>query len=215
MSAVPEPALTELRAKAAGRHVARLFVLSAPSGAGKDTVLKALRRRGLPIHVVVTCTTRPRRAEEVDGVDYQFVSQEAFERLREQSELLEHAEYSGHSYGTPKQPAREALARGEDTILKIEVQGAADVKRQFPGTVMIFLAPPDLSELERRLRKRGEIDPVDLRRRLDTAVRELAAIPQYDYLVINHANRMEEAAAQVEHIILAERCRVGVPPVRL
>jgi guanylate kinase len=213
--AVPAAALTELRAKATGEHVPRLFVLSAPSGTGKDTVLRGLRQRDPSLHVLVTCTTRPRRPEEVDGVDYQFVSPQTFETMLEQDELLEHAEYSGYQYGAPKQPVREALARGQDVILKIEVQGAAKVKRQIPETVMIFLAPPSMDELERRISARGVLDPVDLRRRLAAAQRELTAIPQYDYLVVNHAHRVDEAVDQLEHIILAERCRVNVSPVRL
>ncbi|HEX2187055.1 MAG TPA: guanylate kinase, partial [Chloroflexota bacterium] len=139
-------------------------MLSAPSGTGKDTVLRGLRQRDPSLHVLVTCTTRPRRPEEVDGVDYQFVSPQTFETMLAQDELLEHAEYSGYRYGAPKQPVREALARGQDVILKIEVQGAAKVKRQVPETVMIFLAPPSMDELERRIRARGVLDPVDLRR---------------------------------------------------
>ncbi len=213
--AIPEKALQELRAKATGQPVPRLIILSAPSGAGKDTVLQGLRGRNLALHVAVTCTTRPRRPVEVDGVDYLFVDRAAFDELRRRGELLEDAEYAGHCYGVPKQPLREALARGEDALLKIEVQGAAIVKEQFPQTVMIFLAPPDLAELDRRLRQRGRVDPTDLRRRLEAAERELAAIPQYDYLVVNHFNRVDAAVDQLTHIILAERCRTGVSPVRL
>lgn len=212
---IPEAALRELRAKAAGETVPRLIVLSAPSGSGKDTVLRVLRRRPLSLHVAITCTTRPRRPEEVDGVDYLFLDRAAFDELRRRGELLEDAEYAGHCYGVPKQPIREAIARGEDVLLKIEVQGAAVVKRQFPQTLMLFLAPPDLDELERRLRRRGRVDPADLRRRLAAAERELAAIPQYDYLVVNHVDRVAAAADELTHIILAERCRIGVSPVRL
>jgi guanylate kinase len=215
VSAVLDPALHELQARAAGQREPRIIILSSPSGTGKDTVLRALRRRPLALRVVVTCTTRPRRPEERDGVDYRFVSRQAFERLREQGELLEHAEYAGHQYGTPKEELRAAFARGEDALLKIEVQGAAQVKRLFPQAVMIFLAPPDLEELERRLEARGDSDPDDRRRRLERARHELAAIPEYDYLVINHAGRVEQAADQLAQIILAERCRIGVPPVRL
>ena len=215
MSAVLEPALTVLRARAAGQREPRLIVLSAPSGAGKDTVLRMLRQRDLDLHVVVTCTTRPRREEERDGVDYRFLSRDDFADLQRRGELLEYAEYAEHSYGTPKQDVRDAFARGEDALLKIEVQGAALVKRQFPGTVMVFLAPPDLAELERRLRDRGVSDPADMARRLEAARRELGQIPRYDYLVVNHVKRVADAADQIEDIIRAERCRLGVPPVRL
>jgi guanylate kinase len=215
VSAVIEPALGELRARAAGRRVPRLIILSAPSGAGKDTVLRELRGRDLGLHVVVTCTTRQRRPEEQDGVDYRFLSRDAFDDLRARDELLEHAEYAGHSYGTPKTDVRRAFARGEDALLKIDVQGAAQVKARHPQTVMIFLAPPDLDELERRLRARGVSDPADLARRLERARDELRRIPEYDYLVINHVDRVKTAADDVEYVIRAERCRVGVPPVRL
>ena len=215
MSAVLDPALSELRARAAGERRPRLIVLSAPSGAGKDTVLREVRRRNLGLHVVVTCTTRPRRPEERVGADYQFLSPEAFRDLRARDELLESAEYAGHSYGTPKADVREAFARGEDALLKIEVQGAALVKARYPQTVMIFLAPPDLPELERRLRARGVSDPADLARRLERARDELAQIAHYDYLVVNHVDRVTAAADQVEQVIRAERCRVGVSPVRL
>jgi guanylate kinase len=212
---VLDPALSELRARAGGERTPRLIVLSAPSGAGNDTVLLELRRRDLGLHVVVTCTTRPRRPEEREGTDYQFLSPEVFRDLRARDEFLECAEYAGHSYGTPKTDVREAFARGEDALLKIEVQGAALVKAQYPQTVMIFLAPPDLPELERRLRARGVSDPADLARRLERARDELTQIPHYDYLVVNHVGRVAAAADQVEQIIRAERCRVGVPPVRL
>jgi guanylate kinase len=216
VSAALEPASGERApGAAAGQRVPRLIVLSAPSGAGKDTVLRELRRRDLGLHFVVPCTTRPRRPEEQERVDYRFLSREAFEALRAQDELLEHAEYAGHCYGTPKDEVRAAFARGEDALLKIEVQGAGQVKARYPQTVMIFLAPPGLGELERRLRARGVSNPADLAWRLARARDELAHIPSYDYLVINEVDRVTAAADQVEHIILAERCRVGVPPVRL
>jgi guanylate kinase len=210
-----EAALTVLGAKAAGRHTPRLYVLSAPSGTGKDTVLRRLRERDLGVSIIVPCTTRARRPEEREGVDYRFLGRDEFVRLRDSGELLEHAEYSGQWYGTPRGAVREALARGEDVMLKIEVQGGRAVKREIPETVLIFLAPPDLAESERRLRERGVVDPDDLRRRMDAAQRELAAIPEYDYLVVNHSGRVDAAVEQIESIIRAERCRVHVPAVRV
>jgi guanylate kinase len=212
---VLEPALSELRARAAGKRERRLIILSAPSGAGKDTVLRELRRRDLGLHAVVPCTTRPRRPEEQEGVDYHFLTQAAFDGLRAQDELLEHATYAGNCYGTPKDAVRAAFARGEDALLKIEVQGAAQVKARYPQAVMIFLAPPDLGELERRLRARGVIDPEDMSWRLARARDELVQIPNYDYLVINEVDQVPAAADQIEAIVRAERCRVAVPPVRL
>ncbi|MBI3970440.1 MAG: guanylate kinase [Chloroflexi bacterium] len=204
-----------MEARAAGVPRPRIFVLSAAAGAGKDSVLAGLRRRGVPIHVVVTYTTRPQRESEVAGVDYRFITREAFERLRDNDELLEHAEYAGHFYGTPKRPIVEALARGEDVILKIEVQGAATVTRKVPGVVLIFLSPESLEELERRLRERRTESPEQLQRRLAAAGRELARIPEYDYLVVNRRGYLEQAVDQLEHIIAAEHCRVNVPPIRL
>lgn len=215
MSAVPEPALSLLAERAAGRHEPRLFVLSAPSGTGKDTLIPELRLRGLTFSVVVTYTTRAQRPGEVDGVDYNFVSRSEFEAMRARGDLLEDAEYAQNLYGVPKRPVIEALARDEDVLLKIEVQGAAIVKLKVPSTVLIFLAPPNLEVVEQRLRGRGGSSPEDLERRLRAATRELACIPGYDYLVVNHPGRLAEAVRQVETIILAERNRVDVPPVAL
>jgi guanylate kinase len=207
--------LEELRTKAAGKHQPRLYVLSAASGTGKDSVLAGLRERGVDLHVVVTVTTRPRRPAEVDGVDYQFVSTEEFLAMRTRGELLEDVRYSEHFYGVPARPVHDALTRGQDTILKIEVRGASMVKLQIPGTVLIFMAPPEVGELERRIRLRGAIDEQDLARRLAEAQRELACIPGYDYLVINHPGRLQEAITQMEHIIMAERLRVNVTGMRI
>jgi len=212
---VPEPALSLLAERAAGRHEPRLFVLSAPSGTGKDTLIPELRLRGLTFSVVVTYTTRAQRPGEVDGVDYNFVSRSEFEAMRARGDLLEDAEYAQNLYGVPKRPVIEALARDEDVLLKIEVQGAAIVKLKVPSTVLIFLAPPNLEVVEQRLRGRGGSSPEDLERRLRAATRELACIPGYDYLVVNHPGRLAEAVRQVETIILAERNRVDVPPVAL
>ena len=212
---MPEPALSLLAERAAGRHEPRLFVLSAPSGTGKDTLIPELRLRGLTFSVVVTYTTRAQRPGEVDGVDYNFVSRSEFEAMRARGDLLEDAEYAQNLYGVPKRPVIEALARDEDVLLKIEVQGAAIVKLKVPSTVLIFLAPPNLEVVEQRLRGRGGSSPEDLERRLRAATRELACIPGYDYLVVNHPGRLAEAVRQVETIILAERNRVDVPPVAL
>jgi len=217
--AVPEAALTELRAKASGQHEPRLFVLSAASGTGKDAVLARLQERGFDAHVVVTCTTRARRHYEVDGQHYQFVSEETFLEMRAAGDLLEDMEYAGHYYGVPSGPVRDAVTRGQDVILKIEVRGASIVRLQVPGTVMIFLAPPSVEELARRLtqaqRERGVANEKDLADRLAHAQRELACIPGYDYLVINHTGELVRAVDQIEAIIRAERCRVSVPPVRV
>ena len=217
MIVVPDAALSELRAKASASHQPRLFVLSAASGTGKDAVLAKLNERCLNVRVVVTCTTRGRRPEEVDGVHYQFVSEADFLEMRAAGDLLEDMQYAGHYYGVPARPVREAVSMGQDVILKIEVRGASVVRLQVPGTVLIFLGPPSVEELGRRLqnaqKERGVTSEADSANRLAHAQRELACIPGYDYLVVNHTGRLEQAVDQIEAIIRAERCRVNVPPV--
>ena len=217
MFAVPEAALDELRAKARGDQPGRLIVLSAPSGTGKDAVLARLRERSQSVHVVVTCTTRARRPGEVDGEHYRFVTEADFLAMRARGDLPEDAHYAGHYYGVPADDVRAALARGQDVVLKIEVHGGSIVKLQIPGTVLIFLAPPSVEELINRLKRalteRGTPSETDFQNRLAQAQRELACIPGYDYLVVNHPGQMERAVEQT--IIRAERCRVSVPPVRI
>lgn len=212
---VPETALQALQERATGHHRPRVFVLSGPAGGGKDSALLRLREEQLPLHVVVTCTTRAPRETERDGVEYRFVSRETFEQLLAQGEFLEHTEYAGYLYGTPKGTVRDALARGEDVLLKIEVEGAAATRRQIPDAVLIFITPPTVEELEWRLRQRRTESEESLRRRLDAAMRELARIPEYDYLVINHRGQLEAAVAEIRHIIAAEHCRVNVSPIVL
>ena len=210
-----ERAAQLLAARSAGHHTPRVFVLSGPSGGGKDSALLALREANLPLHIVVTFTTRPQRENEVEGVHYHFVSRPEFERLLAEGEFLEHTEYAGHLYGTPKSAARAALARGEDVLLKIEVHGAAAMRRQVSSAVLVFITPPSLEELEWRLRRRRTESEESLRRRLETAARELSRIPEYDYLVVNERGHLEDSVAQIRHIIAAEQCRVGVPAVVL
>jgi guanylate kinase len=171
------------------------------------------------VHVVVTCTTRVRRPEEVEGVDYQFIALDEFLAMRARGDLLEDVQYAGNYYGTPASDVREAMARGEDVILKIEVRGASIVKLKIPGTVLIFLAPPSVDVLLQRLtsarKERGNPSQDELDRRMAEAQRELACIPGHDYLIVNHTDRLDDAVDQLETIIRAERARVNVPPVRV
>lgn len=193
-----------------------LVVISGPSGAGKDVLLARLQERGLPAHFTVTATTRPRR--EVNPADHPFLtflSEEEFDRLLAEDGLLEHAQVYGYRYGVPKAPVRKALERGQDVVMRVDVQGAATIKRLAPAAVLIFLAPPSLEELEARLRARGLDDPEVIRRRLEAAKRELAEQPRFDYVVVNERDRLEEAVDRVLAIMTAERCRVGRQPVRL
>ena len=191
----------------AARLEARPFplVLAGPSGSGKTTVGRALERRG-HVRFSVSATTRPRRTEEEDGVDYRFLGREEFRELVEQGELLEWAEVHGHLYGTPRDALREAGEEGRHLLLDIDVQGTRSVRRQVPGTVAIFLLPPDGTRIVRRLLGRGSEDPEELRRRLRAAEEELLAVGAFDYVVVNDV--LEEAVDTVEAILRAEERRI-------
>ena len=193
-----------------------LVVISGPSGVGKDALLERLQERGVPAHYTVTATTRPRR--EVKPADHQFLSflsEADFERLLAEDGLLEHAQVYGYHYGVPKAPIRDALERGQDVILRVDVQGAATIKRLIPAAVLIFLAPPSVEELEARLRARGLDDPETIRKRLDAAARELAESAKFDYTVVNESDCLDETADRVADIIAAERSRAGRAAVRI
>ncbi len=185
-----------------------LFVLSGPSGVGKDTVINRLKERGLPLHFAITVTTRPKRADEVHGVNYYFSTVADFERMCAAGELLEWAVVHGNYYGTPREQIRQALAAGKDVLLKVDVQGAASVRRNVPGAVLIFLAPPSMTELVERLESRGTESAGELRLRIRNADHEMADLPHYDYVVVNYRERLDETVDKVQAIITAEGCRV-------
>lgn len=185
-----------------------LIILSGPSGVGKDTVIAELKRRGSPLYHAVTATTRPQRPRETEGIDYYFVTPARFREMIERQELLEWASVYGNWYGVPRRPVREALAAGKDVIVRVDVQGAATIKALAPEAVFIFLAPSSMEELKQRLRRRATENASDLELRLKTAEEEMARLPLFDYLVVNHQDRVGEAAAQIEAIITAEKCRV-------
>ena len=189
-------------------QTALLVVISGPSGVGKDSVLRGLKERGLPFRFVPTMNTRPRRTEEVDGVDYYFVTTEEFVTLLEEGELLEHAVVYGDYKGIPKKPIREALQSGQDVVLRVDVQGAATLKRLIPEAVFIFLTALDEEELVARLSNRKTESPESLRIRIATAREELQRLSEFDYVVMNQANRLDEAVQDVIGIIRAEHCRV-------
>ena len=164
----------------------------------------------------MTATTRPRR--EVNPADHQFLSflsEAAFDRLLAEGGLLEHAQVYGYRYGVPKALVREALARGQDVVVRVDVQGAATIKKLAPAAVLIFLLPPSLEELEARLRSRGLDDPETIRRRLEIASSELAELPHFDYAVTNEQDRIDETVNRVLAIMTAERYRVSRQPVAL
>jgi guanylate kinase len=184
-----------------------LVIVSGPSGVGKDTVIAELRQ--LPSdparHFVVTCTTRPRRAYEVDGEHYHFLDEAAFEALRGEGGFLESNLVHGYWYGTPRAEVRAALIAGHDVILKIDVQGAAVVKQKVPEALLVFLVPPSLEDLFFRLRSRATetADELDIRQR--NAAVELARQEDYDHVVPNETGRVEHTAARVDAIVAAEK----------
>jgi guanylate kinase len=192
-----------------------LVVISGPSGVGKDAVLARLRAADPAAHSAVTVTTRPPRSRERDGDDYHFLSDEEYDRLRAEDGFLEHAAVYSYRYGVPKAQVREALARGQDVIVRVDVQGAATIKRLVPNAVFIFLAPASLEELEERLRRRDTEGRSDLRLRLDTARREMACQEGFDHVVTNREGALDEAVSQILAIIEEERGREGRLPTRV
>jgi len=182
-----------------------LFVMTGASGVGKDSI----RRVALPqiddIYYSVSATTRAQRPGEVDGHNYHFLTRERFEELLENDGLLEYAEYVGDLYGTPKAPVEEALSQGRDVLLELELVGARKVKARVPEAVMVFIAPPSMSELERRLRGRGTDTEEKIQKRLARAREEIRAMREFDYVVVN--DDLYSAALDFVSIIRAERAR--------
>lgn len=184
-----------------------LFVLSAPSGAGKDSVINALKEQGMDFYVVASVTTRAPRPGESEGHPYHFVSQERFKQLVEQGELLEYAKVHGNWYGQPRQAIRDNLRAGRDVLLKIDVQGAATVRRKVPQAIFIFLVPNSFEELAQRLDQRSTETEEERQRRLADAREELAQQYWYDYVIVNRQDHLQEAVDQLRAIILAEHAR--------
>ncbi len=192
-----------------------MIVISGPSGVGKDEVLKRMQLRNHDLHFVVTATTRPRRANEVDGVDYHFISVAEFADLIERGELLEHAVVYGDHKGIPKEQVRSALASGQDVILRIDVQGAQTIRRLVDDAVFIFLVAETMGELERRLRERKSEPPDRLKMRIATSREEMKRATEFDYIVVNHRDRLEETVDTILAIIAAEKHRVHRRRVKL
>ena len=167
------------------RPVARLTVLSGPSGVGKDSVIELIRARSPWVWLSVSVTTRPMRDYETDGVHYHFVDRLEFQNLIDRGELLEWAEFAGNLYGTPKAPVEENLRLGKPALLKIDLQGARQVRKAMPEALLVFLAPPSVEELHRRLIGRGTEDQETIRLRLEHADEELAAETEFDLTVVN------------------------------
>lgn len=184
-----------------------LVVVTGPSAVGKGAIVKALIARYPGVRFSVSMTTRARRPGEVHGREYWFVSREEFFAQVRAGALLEWAEVYGNYYGTPRAPLEEALQRGETFILDIDIQGAGAVREQYPDAVSVFVIPPSMAELERRLRQRGSESEEQVRRRLAEAPRWLEQGLTYDYVVVN--DDLDAAVAHLHAIIEAERCRVG------
>ncbi len=192
-----------------------LVVLSGPSGVGKDATLNLMKQYYPSFHFVVTATTRPIRPGEVHGRDYYFVSMGEFAEMIEQGELLEYAVVYGDYKGIPKKHLREALASGQDVIMRIDVQGAATIRKLIPNAVTIFLTAESEEELVRRLRERKTEPPDKLKMRIATARQELKRIVEFDYVVVNREHQLEKTVEQVISIITAEKSRVDWTPVEL
>ncbi len=192
-----------------------LVVLSGPSGAGKDAVLNRMRDLGYAFHYGVTATTRPRRAGESDGRDYTFVTEAEYRRMLQDGELLESAQVYGYWYGVPRQQVKRALDEGKDVILKVDVQGAAAIRKLLPASVLIFLTLPDMEDYAHRLRGRQTESDADMKIRLGRVSEEMNCLDLFDYIVVNHHGRLDESVACIYSIVTAEKSRVNPRTVEL
>lgn len=180
-----------------------LVVISAPSGGGKGTILKELFAKDDNLVLSVSATTRSPRPGEEHGKQYYFLQKEEFEKLISQGKMLEYAQYVGSYYGTPREPVEQWMAQGKDVVLEIEVQGGAQIKKLMPGCVSIFILPPSMEVLEKRLRDRGTEEDATVRKRLEKAREEIPHAKDYDYVVFN--DRLEDAVEDLRAILRAEK----------
>ena len=184
-----------------------LVVLSGPSGVGKDAALDALKLLDRPWRFVVTATTRPQRPGEQDGVDYIFLETAAFLKMKERDDLFESAQVYDYWYGVPRNQVRQGLQDGKDVILKVDVQGADTVRELAPDALFIFMIPSSFDELRSRLTKRMIEKPSEIDLRLSIAQSELGRVGEFDYRVVNREGQLEQAVAEIDAIITAEKCR--------
>jgi guanylate kinase len=192
-----------------------LIVISGPSGVGKDSVLKNMQARNLPLHFVVTATSRPQRDGEVDGVDYFFVTKDEFEQMIEAQALIEHALVYGEYKGIPKDQVYDALHSGQDVLMRIDVQGAATIRKIYPEALLIFLSTRSEDELTERLKARRTETPEKLALRLETAREELQQVGLFDYYVVNAEDQLDQAVETILAIIHAEHHRTTPRQVSL
>lgn len=185
-----------------------LFVISGPSGVGKDAVIERLRGRFPDVYFAVTATTRERRPGEIDGVHYFFLDKPTFLLRQGEGEFLESAVVYGSHYGTPRSPIRQALDRGQDVIVKVDVQGSESIRRLVPEASLVFLAPESMTELLHRLRSRKTDDPDALMRRFGTASREIGTALSFDFVIFNEADRLDQTLDQISAVVNSERSRV-------
>ena len=189
-------------------HSGLVFVLSGPSGVGKDSVMDCLRHEDLGLHFCVTATTRRQRPGEAHGVNHYFVGRDEFLSMREAAELLEWAVVHDNYYGVPLHEVRTAFTARTDPFMRVDVQGAASVRARLPRAVLVFLAPESMEDLSPRLQERGTETPEEMTVRLAAAQQEMEALPAFDYVVINRQGCLAESVAAVRAIVVAERSRV-------
>jgi guanylate kinase len=190
-----------------------LLIVSAPSGAGKTSLVAALLDRDANLGVSVSHTTRPRRSKEADGVNYHFVDDQAFSDMVAADAFLEHADVFGNRYGTSREAVAREMAAGRDVILEIDFQGARQIRDNHPAARSVFILPPSQAALASRLNSRGQDDPAVIRKRLDEARREMSHHDEFDYVVVN--DDFETALADLQAIVRAERLRLGYQQPRL
>ena len=195
--------------------MSNVYIISAPSGSGKSTLVEKVRKIVPGLDFSISYTTRPPRGSEQNGREYYFIGRGQFEEMIQRGEFLEYADVFGRYYGTAKSVLEQAARPGNDVILDIDVQGERQVKQKIPGAVSIFVLPPSKTELESRLRKRSRSENVrseeEIRRRLDTARREIENYPYYDYILVN--DRLEQSVDQLQAIVLAERLKRSGKPL--
>jgi guanylate kinase len=192
-----------------------LIVISGPSGVGKDTVIQRMKERNLPIHFIVTAATRLPRPNEVNGRDYFFYSHDEFAEMIEKGELLEYAIVYNDYKGIPKAQVRDALSSGKDVVMRLDVQGAATIRRLYPEALMIFLTVQDEEDMVNRLQERKTETPEGLKLRIATARQEMTQVDSFDYVVINRENHLDETVDIIVSILVAEHHRVKQRKVTL